>query len=169
MCKFIYQYVLFPLLYASTDSLQSETISTALEHRTLDMVLDLLSIPRKTFPGRSLTTGATASNILGLACARDFVIRKALNDPNYSVSQDGFPPSVQIKVLTDRHHASIEKAAAVVGIGRRAIVDLSQVESKETNFAGRLREVMSAERSVKMAYIVVGSCAEVNTVSDAAH
>lgn len=41
-------------------------MTVALEQRALDMVLDLLSIPRETFQGRTVTTGATASNIMGL-------------------------------------------------------------------------------------------------------
>jgi hypothetical protein len=82
---------------------------------------------------------------------------------------------VKIRVLTDRHHASIEKAVAVVGIGRRALVDLSQLGSssspsiEEKNFATRLRNTMLKDKEekegVKYAYIVVVSCAEVNTVS----
>lgn len=58
------------------------------------------------------------------ACGRDYAIRQALGNPTYSVGDDGFPPGIQVRVLTDRHHASIEKAAAVVGIGRRNIVEL---------------------------------------------
>lgn len=38
----------------------------ALEVHTLELLLDLLAIPRDAFRGRTLTTGATASNILGL-------------------------------------------------------------------------------------------------------
>ena len=93
---------------------------------------------------------------------------------------------MKIRVLTDRHHASIEKAAAVVGIGRRALIDLSQLDSssspsieekemvyEEMNFAARLRDVMmkdkKEEKGVKYAYIVVTSCAEVNTVSISIH
>ncbi|CAG8618215.1 16435_t:CDS:2, partial [Acaulospora colombiana] len=93
---------------------QNDTISTALEFRTLELILDLLSIPRDTFTGRSLTTGATASNILGLA----------LRDPSYSTSDHGYPADVEVKVLTDRHHASIEKAAAIIGIGRSNVISL---------------------------------------------
>jgi len=44
-------------------------MSTNLEARTLELILDLLSIPREVFNGRSLTTGATASNILALGKA----------------------------------------------------------------------------------------------------
>jgi hypothetical protein len=75
------------------------------------------------------------------ACGRDFAVRKALGNPYYSVGDDGFPPGVQIRVLTDRHHASIEKAAAVVGIGRKNIVELplpvpgpvSSIQATESN------------------------------------
>ena len=42
------------------------TIGLALEDRTCDLVLDLLGIPPDTFRGRTITTGATASNIVGL-------------------------------------------------------------------------------------------------------
>lgn len=41
-------------------------MAVALEQKALDMVLDLLHIPPETFQGRSVTTGATASNIMGL-------------------------------------------------------------------------------------------------------
>ena len=42
------------------------TIGLALEDKTCDLVLDLLGIPPHTFKGRTITTGATASNIVGL-------------------------------------------------------------------------------------------------------
>jgi hypothetical protein len=47
-------------------TLPGTTAATAVEQRTLEMVLDLLDIPRDAFHGRTITTGATSSNILGL-------------------------------------------------------------------------------------------------------
>jgi glutamate/tyrosine decarboxylase-like PLP-dependent enzyme len=47
-------------------TLPGVTAATAIECRTLEMVLDLLSIPRDRYMGRTITTGATASNVLGL-------------------------------------------------------------------------------------------------------
>lgn len=106
------------------------------------MVLDLLDLPSSSFPVRTITTGATGSNVLGLgslpvlhiliwpdlslvpshlfpppAIGRDFAVRQALGDPTYSVAEDGFG-GVEVKVLSDRPHASLLKAASVVGIGR---------------------------------------------------
>ena len=91
------------------------------------MVADLLKLPRDAFPLRTITTGATASNILGLgkpesdnritestlndvfmshdfhdfhaACGRDFAVRQALGTPGYSVAEDGFS-GVAVKVLS---------------------------------------------------------------------
>jgi glutamate/tyrosine decarboxylase-like PLP-dependent enzyme len=42
------------------------TASTAIESRTLELILDLIDIPREKYTGRTITTGATASNVLGL-------------------------------------------------------------------------------------------------------
>ena len=67
VCPFIL--VAFWLAALTTTSPQDDTISTNLEARTLELILDLLSIPRGVFNGRSLTTGATASNILALGKA----------------------------------------------------------------------------------------------------
>jgi glutamate/tyrosine decarboxylase-like PLP-dependent enzyme len=47
-------------------TLPGVTASTAIESRTLELVLDLLDISRGKYTGRTITTGATASNVLGL-------------------------------------------------------------------------------------------------------
>jgi hypothetical protein len=51
------------------------------------------------------------------ACARDFAIRHAIQDPEYSTAEHGFA-GAKVIVLTDRPHASLLKAASLVGIGR---------------------------------------------------
>lgn len=50
-------------------TLGDTSAATAVEARTLEMVLDLLEIPRETYAGRTITTGATASNVLGLGAS----------------------------------------------------------------------------------------------------
>lgn len=79
---------------------------------------------------------------------------------------------MQLKVLTDRHHASIEKAAAVVGIGRKNIVELpvtsdgtGMVEFADLVEEELLKYQQSQPSGMKYAVIVVVSFAEVNTVS----
>lgn len=83
-------------------TLPDVTISTALEAKTLEMVLDLLGIENKVFEGRTLTTGATASNVLGMAVGRDAIIaRRAVRTGDigsrsyeHGIAEDGFPPHV---------------------------------------------------------------------------
>jgi glutamate/tyrosine decarboxylase-like PLP-dependent enzyme len=47
-------------------TLPGQTAATAVEARVLELVLDLIGVERGRFEGRTLTTGATASNVLGL-------------------------------------------------------------------------------------------------------
>lgn len=58
-----------------------------------------------------------------VAAGRDYAIREALGDPSYSVAEDGFG-GVNVRVLSDRPHASLYKAAAIVGIGRSNVRSL---------------------------------------------
>lgn len=52
-------------------TLPGVTAATAIESRTLEMVLDLLDIPRDRYTGRTITTGATSSNVLGMGESMD--------------------------------------------------------------------------------------------------
>ncbi|KAF8585064.1 PLP-dependent transferase [Ramaria rubella] len=109
-----------------------ETITAIIENRALEFVLDLLDLPRDRFLARTLTSGATASNVLGLALARDHAVRHALASSTHSVSEDGYG-GVTVKVYTDRPHASLLKAAAAVGVGRANVVDLGRkIEDGDT-------------------------------------
>ncbi|TXT04234.1 hypothetical protein VHUM_04232 [Vanrija humicola] len=120
-------------------TLPDTTASTALEGRALEWVLDLLGIARDVFVGRTITTGATASNVLGLACAREALYAAASNTPdNYSFAEHGPParghqdPPIVIVALEP--HFSIRKAAALVGIGSRSFVAVKASASNPLAF-----------------------------------
>ncbi|KZO95521.1 PLP-dependent transferase [Calocera viscosa TUFC12733] len=100
--------------------LPTQSLSTVIESRTLELLLSLLSLNPADFPGRTFTTGATTSNILGLACGRQWAIAKA--HPGYSVAEDGFS-GYGCKVFVAKAHASLVKAASVVGIGRKNVIE----------------------------------------------
>jgi len=104
---------------------REETITAVIESRSLELVLDLLDLPRERFPARTLTSGGTASNVLGMAIARDHAVRNSLGSSTHSVAEDGFG-GITVKVFTDRPHASLLKASAIVGIGRANVVDLGK-------------------------------------------
>lgn len=105
--------------------LPNETLSTLIEDHTITLLLQLLSLPREEFTG-AITTGATTANILALACAREAVLQRRLGQ-DFSFADEGYSaatPSIDVFVATP--HASIKKAAAVVGIGRKRVVDVGR-------------------------------------------
>ncbi|EHY58015.1 hypothetical protein ABEF92_003132 [Exophiala dermatitidis] len=134
--------------------------------------------------GGTFTTGATASNVLGLALGREYVLRRAVelkgalpDDPavetNYSCGEHGIAELMtqagvrKIQVLTTLPHSSIAKAASIVGIGRKNVVsinnpkdplqiDLELLESE----ARKIRDESGAGAVLS---ILVVSAGEVNT------
>lgn len=145
---------------------KNETISTYIESLALDLVLDLLSIPTSHFRGRTISTGATTSNILGLALGRQSVISSIKGDPNYSVSENGFG-GIEIEILSVGAHASIRKAAALVGIGRGNVHELGSDDEGEGIVAFDLKELamrLKEAKERKRGVIVCPAYGEVNTV-----
>lgn len=108
---------------------QKETLSTLIEAHTITLLLELLSLPVPKFTG-TITTGATSSNILGLACGRESVLRTLLSKPGqgeFSFSEQGFSEAIPaINIFVACSHASVKKAAALVGIGRARVKDLGR-------------------------------------------
>ena len=147
-------------------SLQEVTIATEIEQVAADLVLDLLGIAPSHFPGRSITTGATASNVLGLALGRQFAISRILGE-KYDVAEDGFG-GVDIDIFAAGAHASIRKAAALVGIGRSRVFDLTGAQAIDEPVAfdlATLEKRMNEARDQGRGVIVCPSYGEVNTVS----
>jgi len=97
------------------------------------------------------------------ACARDDQITRRLPH-GYSVAERGLASTPQIYVFTDRHHASIEKAAAVVGIGRANVISLPP-----QRFVEELKENLTRCEEKGEGVVVALSFGEVNTVRDLIH
>ncbi|KEP49509.1 pyridoxal-dependent decarboxylase [Rhizoctonia solani 123E] len=146
-------------------SLAEQSVSAAVEDRTLEMILDLFNLPCDRFTARTLTTGATGSNILAMACGRDYAVRTATGNREHSVAEDGFA-GITVQALCDRPHASTVKAAALVGIGRSNVIDIGSPDGKGIDLnalEARLSEYAgSFERDRKAAFVVL-SFGEVNT------
>ncbi|WVW78763.1 hypothetical protein I302_100725 [Kwoniella bestiolae CBS 10118] len=153
-------------------NLHQQTASTAIEQRTLELILDLLDIKRSVFMGRTITTGATASNTLGLACARDHLLAQSPHLPKgYSWARDGPPtsptlPSPPIVILSLHPHFSISKAASLVGLGGGPKVIqtvLSDPEDELSFDLEKLEERLKVEKEVGRGVIVCYGLGEVNT------
>ncbi|KAK0616033.1 pyridoxal phosphate-dependent transferase [Bombardia bombarda] len=153
--------------------LPAHSASTAVEDAALRMLVSLLGLgDPSVWPGRTITTGATASNILGLACGREAVIAARLveRDSDVTVADDGLLAACQaagvsaIQILTSMGHSSLSKAASVVGLGHRAVREMrrSEEEPWRLDLDAVERELADGEgRGV--ASMVVVSAGEVNT------
>ncbi|KAJ7489547.1 pyridoxal phosphate-dependent transferase [Mycena latifolia] len=152
--------------------LPKETIAGSVDDAALRLLQQLLSIDEASFPGRTFTTGATASNILGLALGREFSVaeagRRRSPPSSSSVAQLGVVPACleagvrKIQVLTTLPHSSLSKAASVVGLGTNAIISLPLSEEEPWRFnLDALQQKL--RNSDSTASIIVISAGEVNT------
>ncbi|GAA5909108.1 hypothetical protein JCM8208_007433 [Rhodotorula glutinis] len=147
-----------------------QTISVALEALTLSYLLDLLDLPSSAFTQNTLTTGATASNLLGVCTGRDWVVARvkhAQGKRRWSVPDDGMG-GVEVDLFVADAHASVRKAAALAGLGRRSVVQVGDAAAERE---GRLvsMDLVELERRLRenkargRGSIVVTSFGEVNT------
>ena len=149
--------------------LPNETIATEVEDRALALLCELLEFDPTEWPYRTFTTGATTSNILGLAAGREFVIAEAsahLADAEVSVGELGIMEAMrkagidEIQILTTVPHSSLSKAASILGLGRASVKLVGQPDSSHRFDIPLLRKLMEQPR---VASIVAVSASDVNT------
>ncbi|KAI9770933.1 MAG: hypothetical protein M1840_002637 [Geoglossum simile] len=150
--------------------LPKETAATVIEDRTLKLLLELLNLDPAIWTGRTFTTGATASNVLGLACGRDQVVQTAPQKrgvPRANVASSGLVAACleagirKIQILTTMPHSSLRKASSIVGLGRAAVEALPLSDEQPWKFD--LRKLEEKLKAPGTASIVAISCGEVNT------
>jgi glutamate/tyrosine decarboxylase-like PLP-dependent enzyme len=149
-----------------------ESIATDVEDTTLRWLLRMFDLDEEKWTHRTITTGATASNVLGLACGRDYVVQEAARRllKQIDVADSGLYGALQelgkrgIRILTTLPHSSLGKAASIVGLGRKNITDVSD-KAKGSIFAVdvNLEHLESLIRQTDYLHIVAISCGEVNT------
>lgn len=145
--------------------LPGQTVATVVEDRALEMLAGLLKLGGG-WKGRTFTTGATASNVLGLACGREATLGKKLNKQG-SVGELGLLAAclkagvTEVQVLTSGGHSSLSKAASVVGFGRQSVKELrlNDEEPWRLDISGLEREL---QKPNTLSVIAI-SAGEVNT------
>nr|XP_036589493.1 pyridoxal-dependent decarboxylase [Colletotrichum truncatum]KAF6801498.1 pyridoxal-dependent decarboxylase [Colletotrichum truncatum] len=148
--------------------LPSQTVATELESVALRMLADLLGLETgkgeaEVWKGRTFTTGATASNVLGLACGREAVVERR----GGRVGEHGILGACaaagirEIQVLTSMGHSSLSKAASVVGLGRASVKELRTSADEPWRLDLEAVERELAREGV--ASIIAVSAGEVNT------
>jgi glutamate/tyrosine decarboxylase-like PLP-dependent enzyme len=148
--------------------LPDQSISTIVEDRALNMLVELLDLGPG-WGGKTFTTGATGANILGLACGRESVINARLEDAGSEVGEIGLLAACskagihKIQVLTTMGHSSLYKAASVVGLGRQSVkeIPVSESEPWKMDIDALERELRRSNHGVMS--IVVISAGEVNS------
>ncbi|KAI0134640.1 pyridoxal-dependent decarboxylase [Xylariales sp. AK1849] len=148
--------------------LPAQTIATEVEDAALKMLIRLLDLgDAEDWKGRLFTTGATASNILGVACGREGVIQAKLPEGADGVGELGLLGAClragikEVQVLTSMGHSSLFKAASVVGLGRRAVKELPH--SVDEPWRLNLDAVAKELQREGVASIIAISAGEVNT------
>ncbi|KAF2267620.1 pyridoxal-dependent decarboxylase [Lojkania enalia] len=149
--------------------LPKETVATDLEDRTLSLLCELLNLDPAQWPHRTFTTGATASNVLGLACGREHILTEAAvvrNDATTSVGEIGLFEAMhragidKIQILTSVPHSSLRKAASILGMGRASVKVIALDQAPHKLDIIQLKKFLETPGT---ASIVSISAAEVNT------
>jgi glutamate/tyrosine decarboxylase-like PLP-dependent enzyme len=153
--------------------LPAQTVATAVEDAALGMLAALLGLgldgAQQRFRGRIFTTGATSSNILGLASGREAVLARKLGGGGGgdSIGELGILGACakagvdEIQVLTSAGHSSLSKAAAVVGLGRASVKELRKSDAEPWRLD--LDAVEEHLKKPRTASIIAVSAGEVNT------
>jgi glutamate/tyrosine decarboxylase-like PLP-dependent enzyme len=153
--------------------LPNESIATDVEDKALSLLCQLLNFSPSDWKHRTFTTGATASNVLGLACGRQYAIEQAAKRLNpdvdlskVNVAQVGLFKAMtvaglqDVQILTTVPHSSLRKAASIVGLGRDALKLLGLKNATHKFDLSLLEHELSCST---MASIVSISCGDVNT------
>ncbi len=105
----------------------------------------------------AFVTGATMSNMVGLAIAREWLGRQLGVD----VAQQGVAALGQVTVLSGAPHSSIYKALSMLGVGRQAVTSVALLPGRE---AIDLTHLEAALQAATGPVIVVANAGTVNTV-----
>ena len=158
--------------------LPDQTVASNVEDKALRLLMDLVRFDQGEWSG-VFSTGATASNVLGLACGREYIINERIksrlgSDSEESVGSLGLLKACrvagveEIDIFTTMAHSSLFKASSIVGLGRASISDVARSKVEITFDLQKLEQRLKLGLHSR-ASIVVISCGEVNTGLFATH
>jgi len=134
----------------------NDSIAPQLEQQTIHFMKQLFGLDEAYFG--SFVTGATVSNFVSLAMARQWVGERYGKD----FSNEGITDSSLIKVLSGTAHSSVVKSLSMLGIGRNALIKVDVLPEREAVDTGALEKIL--KQNPHQHYIVVANAGTVNTV-----
>lgn len=149
--------------------LPNESVATNVEDAALSLLCELLKLEPEQWPHRIFTTGATASNILGLAVGREYILAEASahrSDAENSVGELGIVEAMhrsgidKIQILSTVPHSSLSKAAGILGMGRASLKHVGREDAPHKFDMEQLKKLLEPPGT---ASIVAISASEVNT------
>jgi len=144
-------------LTSAFDQDNGEGVTIHLENEAVQLMRQLFGLSDKYFG--SFVSGATMSNFVGLAIARQW----AAHQQGIDIAKTGLYHIAPIKVLSGKPHASIYKALSMLGMGRDSLVELPCLPNTESV------DVQALERNLQQLggtpCIVVANAGTVNTTS----
>lgn len=133
----------------------NDSIAPQLERQTIHFFKQLFGLEDSYFG--SFVTGATVSNMVGLALGRQWVGEQQGKD----FSNEGLYGTNVIKVLSGTPHSSAIKSLSMLGMGRNSIQKIKTLAERE---AVDLHELEKALQQFNEPAIVIANAGTVNTV-----
>jgi glutamate/tyrosine decarboxylase-like PLP-dependent enzyme len=132
----------------------NDSIAPQIERQTINFLKQLFGLEDGYFG--SFVTGATISNFVSLAIARQWIGEQLGID----VSNEGLA-SVPVKVISATPHSSILKSLSMLGIGRNALIRPETLQDREAVDIQSLEKILAQQTTP---VIVVANAGTVNTV-----
>lgn len=131
----------------------NDSIAPQIERQTIHYFRQLFGLPDE-YSG-SFVTGATMSNFVGLALARQWAgERSGINPANDGIS------GLQLKIFSGTPHSSIFKSLSMLGIGRSALTLVATQADREAVDPNALERLLAGQQGPA---IVVANAGTVNT------
>jgi glutamate/tyrosine decarboxylase-like PLP-dependent enzyme len=134
----------------------NDSIAPQLERQTLHFLKQLFGFDESYFG--SFVTGATMSNFVSLAIARQWVGEQQGID----VSNEGLHSLPFLKVVSSTAHSSIIKSLSMLGIGRNALVKINTQTDREAIDLNELENYLKQHEDKPL--IFAANAGTVNTV-----
>lgn len=132
----------------------NDSIAPQIEKQTIHFFRQLFGLEQNYFG--SFVTGATLSNFVGLAIARQWVGEQHGID----FSNDGLG-SVSVKVISATPHSSVIKSLSMLGLGRNSLIKIDTLKDRE---AVDIRALENYLKQNPAPAIIVANAGTVNTV-----